>query len=145
MDSPRVVTAPHPPICPFCFQMDAAVAEIAASSADVAHPLAVCFPDKYPSAPGHLLVVPGRHVARLADLSPEELAALWSLAMAELAVLQSSCDSVNVGINDGPEAGQTVPHVHFHLIPRNRGDVADARGGVRYVLPATAAYWDDPT
>jgi len=49
----------------------------------------------------------------------------------------------NIGINDGPAAGQTVPHVHVHLIPRYRGDDPDPRGGVRRVLPLKARYWED--
>ena len=48
----------------------------------------------------------------------------------------------NIGINDGAAAGQTVPHVHLHLIPRYEGDRGDPRGGVRWVLPNKAAYWD---
>ncbi len=47
----------------------------------------------------------------------------------------------NVGINDGPAAGQTVPHLHIHLIPRYEGDVIDPRGGVRWVIPERADYW----
>lgn len=50
-------------------------------------------------------------------------------------------DAFNIGINDGPAAGQTVPHLHLHLIPRYEGDVSDARGGVRWVIPAKADYW----
>ena len=48
----------------------------------------------------------------------------------------------NIGINDGTAAGQTVPHLHIHLIPRYTGDAVDPRGGVRWVLPDKAAYWD---
>lgn len=44
-------------------------------------------------------------------------------------------DSYNIGVNDGPAAGQTVPHLHMHLIPRYRGDLPDPRGGVRWVIP----------
>jgi diadenosine tetraphosphate (Ap4A) HIT family hydrolase len=47
----------------------------------------------------------------------------------------------NIGINDGPAAGQTVPHLHIHLIPRYQGDVADPRGGVRWIIPKEADYW----
>lgn len=50
-------------------------------------------------------------------------------------------DGFNIGINDGAAAGQTVPHLHLHLIPRYRGDAPDPRGGVRWVLPAKAKYW----
>jgi diadenosine tetraphosphate (Ap4A) HIT family hydrolase len=47
----------------------------------------------------------------------------------------------NIGINDGPAAGQTVPHLHIHLIPRYRGDMPDPRGGVRWIMPGKADYW----
>ena len=50
-------------------------------------------------------------------------------------------DGYNIGINDGPAAGQTVPHLHMHLIPRYKNDVADPRGGVRWVIAAKADYW----
>jgi len=51
-------------------------------------------------------------------------------------------DGYNIGINDGPAAGQTVPHLHMHLIPRYTGDQADSRGGVRWVIPEKAKYWE---
>ena len=47
----------------------------------------------------------------------------------------------NIGINDGAAAGQTVPHLHLHLIPRFKGDLPDPRGGVRWVIPEKAKYW----
>jgi diadenosine tetraphosphate (Ap4A) HIT family hydrolase len=50
-------------------------------------------------------------------------------------------DGYNIGINDGPAAGQTVPHLHIHLIPRYQGDQPDPRGGVRWVFPDKAKYW----
>lgn len=50
-------------------------------------------------------------------------------------------DGYNIGINDGPAAGQTVPHLHLHLIPRFGGDREDPRGGVRWILPEKADYW----
>jgi len=52
-------------------------------------------------------------------------------------------DAYNIGINDGPAAGQTVPHVHVHLIPRYDGDCEDPRGGVRWIMPDKAKYWTD--
>jgi len=50
-------------------------------------------------------------------------------------------DGYNIGINDGAAAGQTVPHLHIHLIPRYKGDSADPRGGVRWIVPEKADYW----
>jgi diadenosine tetraphosphate (Ap4A) HIT family hydrolase len=50
-------------------------------------------------------------------------------------------DGFNVGVNDGRAAGQTVMHLHVHLIPRFDGDSADPRGGVRWVIPEKADYW----
>lgn len=47
----------------------------------------------------------------------------------------------NIGINDGQAAGQTVPHLHIHVIPRYDGDVDDPRGGVRWIFPDKAKYW----
>jgi len=50
-------------------------------------------------------------------------------------------DGYNIGINDGAAAGQTVPHLHIHLIPRYIGDRPDPRGGVRWIIPEKADYW----
>ena len=51
-------------------------------------------------------------------------------------------DGYNIGINNGVAAGQTVMHLHIHLIPRYAGDRADPRGGVRWIIPEKAAYWE---
>jgi diadenosine tetraphosphate (Ap4A) HIT family hydrolase len=104
---------------------------------------ALAFPDAFPVAEGHTLVVPRRHVAGLFDLPGEELAALWRLValVRRRLVGELRPDGFNVGVNDGPAAGQTVPHAHVHVIPRRTGDVADPRGGVRWVVPAKARYW----
>ena len=50
-------------------------------------------------------------------------------------------DGYNIGINDGAAAGQTVMHVHMHVIPRYRGDRPDPRGGIRWIIPEKADYW----
>lgn len=128
---PRVprVTA----VCPFCVPR----AFLAENSG------AVAFLDGYPLAEGHALVTPRRHVADLFELNPEELAAVWALlpvVRGHLAARHRP-DGFNIGVNVGAAAGQTVAHAHVHLIPRYRGDVADPRGGVRWVLPAKADYW----
>lgn len=100
--------------------------------------------DGFPSAPGHLLIVPVRCVGRLSDLSLEEHESLFA---ALRIVTRSSktrpglAEGATIGINDGAAAGQTIPHLHLHVIPRRIADVPDARGGIRWVLPKTAAYW----
>jgi len=106
---------------------------------------AVAFLDGFPVTPGHTLVVPKRHVASLFDLPDEEQAAVWNLVAQVRAMLmaEQKPDGFNVGINDGTAAGQTVMHAHVHVIPRREGDVTDARGGVRWIMPSKAKYWDE--
>lgn len=104
--------------------------------------------DGYAISPGHALIVPRRHVADWFDTTPEEQAALLrGLDIARAAVHEKhrdpKPDGFNIGINVGAAAGQTVFHLHVHLIPRYAGDVADPRGGVRYIIPAKARYWED--
>jgi len=102
--------------------------------------------DRFPVSPGHALIVPRRPVALFTDLDENEEIALvrwlrWTQDhLAE--TLTPRPDAFNLGLNDGPAAGQTVAQLHFHVIPRYRGDVPDPRGGVRWVLPAKAAYWE---
>jgi diadenosine tetraphosphate (Ap4A) HIT family hydrolase len=103
----------------------------------------VAFSDAFPVAEGHTLVLPRRHVASLFDLPDEELAAIWRLVaeVRQKLAAELNPDGFTVGVNDGAAAGQTVPHAHVHVIPRRAGDVADPRGGVRWVVPAKAPYW----
>lgn len=103
----------------------------------------VAFNDHYPSATGHVLVVPRRHVARLAELLTTERDEMWGAAMTLIDDLSRdhSSSGFTVGVNDGSAAGQTVPHVHLHVIPRTDGDTANPRGGIRWAIPETADYW----
>jgi len=105
--------------------------------------LALVARDGFPVSPGHLLIIPKRHVGSFFETKGEERASLLSLIdEAKLAVdAEFHPDGYNIGINDRPAAGQTVPHLHIHLIPRYAGDSSDPRGGVRWVLPAKAKYW----
>ena len=104
---------------------------------------AIAFFDAFPISEGHTLVVPKRHVTSLFDLTEEEQAAVWMLVAQVRAKLMAELkpDGFNVGLNDGTAAGQTVMHAHVHIIPRRHSDVADPRGGVRWVVPDKAAYW----
>ena len=100
--------------------------------------------DGFPVSPGHTLVIPRRHVASFFEISDAERADMMSLLATARADLEREFRPAgyNIGINDGAAAGQTVPHLHIHLIPRYVGDQDDPRGGVRWVLPDKAAYWN---
>jgi diadenosine tetraphosphate (Ap4A) HIT family hydrolase len=106
-------------------------------------PIAIARIDNHPVSPGHTLIIPKRHVASFFDTSEEERLAMMRLLDEAKAVLDQKHkpDGYNIGINGGEAAGQTVMHLHIHLIPRYKGDKADPRGGVRWVLPEKAAYW----
>lgn len=122
--------------CPFC---DTATLTTVWES-----PLSLAFRDRYPVSPGHTLIIPRRHVASWFDATREEQQDLMdavNLLERQLdAQLSPPPDGYNVGINVGEAAGQTVMHLHVHLIPRYHGDVEDPRGGVRYVIPAKGNY-----
>ena len=127
--------ANQPPPCPFCHLPPERIAG--------GNTLGLIVRDAYPVSPGHTLIIPRRHVGSFFEITPDERAAL-------LALLDEARDGLarshqpaawNIGINDGPAAGQTVPHLHIHLIPRYAGDAEDPRGGVRWVMPGKARYW----
>ena len=98
--------------------------------------------DAFPVSPGHALLVPRRVVATWFDASPEEQQALTEAITTTKEIIEESHapDGYNIGINAGAAAGQTVFHLHVHVIPRYRGDVEDPRGGVRHVIPSKANY-----
>lgn len=106
--------------------------------------LGIALRDRYPVANGHTLVVPRRHVESVFALSDEEIGALWRLVSRVRAALQQELGTTafTIGVNDGDAAGQTVPHGHIHVIPRSSGDVQDPRGGIRWVIPRLAPYWE---
>ena len=104
--------------------------------------LALAFYDKYPVNKGHLLIIPKRHVEQYFDLTEQERMAIDELLFKGKKMLdeQYQPDGYNIGINCGEAAGQTIFHVHVHLIPRYDGDMEDPRGGVRGVIPEKRKY-----
>jgi len=101
--------------------------------------------DGFPVSRGHTLIIPRRHIGSFFDTTATEKSALLrALEQTKTQLAREySPDAWNIGINDGQEAGQTVPHLHIHVIPRYQGDVPDPRGGVRWVIPDKAVYWGD--
>lgn len=99
--------------------------------------LAFAIRDRYPVSRGHTLVIPRREAATWFDATVDEQHAILALVdeVKRALDLELHPDGYNVGFNAGEAAGQTVMHLHVHVIPRYRGDVADPRGGIRHVVP----------
>jgi len=122
--------------CPFC--------NLSETRQLFTNELAFVIADGFPVTRGHCLIIPCRHFSSLFEATSEERSALWELVTQARQYLlrEYAPDGFNIGINDGLEAGQTVMHLHIHLIPRYLGDADDPRGGVRWVMPDNAPYWE---
>lgn len=130
----KYAMTPNKP-CPFCHRD--------AKRVLAENDLTVIYKDGFPVSPGHTVIIPKRHFATLFEATEQEQTALLK-ALGEAKTILDSVhrpDGYNIGINHGPAGGQSVPHLHIHLIPRYAGDKDDPRGGVRWVLPETAKYW----
>lgn len=92
--------------------------------------------DNFPASPGHVEIVPFRHVLSFFDMNDRETRDLHILAqsMRDTLAAMYRPDGFTIGVNDGSAAGRTVPHLHLHIIPRWHGDVPDPRGGIRNVF-----------
>ena len=125
-------------MCPFC-------ARISEDNVLASFGSIVAIADAYPLTPGHTLLLPRRHVADFFSLSREERMELLDAlsSMRDRLAAETPFDGVNIGLNNGAAAGQTVSHCHVHFIPRRSGDVPDPRGGVRWIFPDSANYWTD--
>jgi diadenosine tetraphosphate (Ap4A) HIT family hydrolase len=121
--------------CPFC--------NIDKSRIVLSNDYAFSIQDGFPISVGHALIIPKRHISSLFEANTCERDALFDLLseMQQKLLLDLHPDGFNIGINDGIAAGQTVMHLHIHLIPRYSGDQADPRGGVRWIFADKAKYW----
>lgn len=123
--------------CPFC--------EIATERIIIENEHAFSIFDGYPVSPGHSLIIPKRHIASFFEANRiEQISFLELLSkMQSLLMEKYKPDGFNIGVNVGEAAGQTVMHLHIHLIPRYSGDIPDPRGGVRWIFPEKADYWSN--
>lgn len=124
----------HDANCPFCNLGTRIIQNY--NSAD-------CIFDNFPVTDKHSLIIPKRHIATVTDLSMAELNDVFFLSKkikSELRLIDSKIEGFNIGFNEGEAAGQTIPHVHLHLIPRRIGDIENPRGGIRAVIPERADY-----
>jgi diadenosine tetraphosphate (Ap4A) HIT family hydrolase len=121
--------------CPFCY-LESGRKIISESS------LAFAIYDKFPVSPGHVLVIPNRHCSDYFELPFKEQLECLKLLNKVKAYIQDlyKPDGYNVGINIGKCAGQTIAHVHLHIIPRYFGDNSEPEGGVRAVIPDKKNY-----
>jgi len=121
--------------CPFCNLPDSRIVNSDAS--------AVVIRDGFPVSQGHTLIIPRRHIGSFFEITEaERTSILYLLGQARIGLdAEYEPAGYNIGINDGAAAGQTIAHLHVHLIPRYDGDRADPRGGVRWVIPEKADYW----
>ena len=120
------------PDCPFCRNPEFIIE----------NELAFASWDSYPVNPGHCLITPRRHIAEYFQATAEEKIAIWTLVDEMKAIIDKEYkpDGYNIGINIGTAAGQSVPHIHIHMIPRYWGDVENPKGGVRGVIPHRQKY-----
>lgn len=120
--------------CPFC---NVPEAERVAGNG-------LCFArwDKYPVSPGHMLIIPFRHFPDYFDADADEVSAIWKLVAAARTIIREhhDPDGFNIGLNVGAAAGQSVWHMHVHVIPRYSGDTPDPFGGVRSVVLGKGRY-----
>jgi diadenosine tetraphosphate (Ap4A) HIT family hydrolase len=102
--------------------------------------------DRHPASKGHFLVIPYRHFASYFDINDEEVVDLWNLVKRgkEIVDKEYHPDGYNIGINVGHWAGQSIHHMHIHVIPRYKGDVENPKGGVRGVIPEKKLYTVKP-
>lgn len=120
--------------CPFC---NVPEDEVVCST-----DLAIARYDKFPVSTGHTLIIPIRHIQDIDEASNIEQRELWKLVQKVKASIEDEYapDGFNIGVNLGEAAGQSIPHLHIHLIPRYKGDTPEPLGGVRGVIPQKQRY-----
>lgn len=98
--------------------------------------------DTYPVSPGHCVVIPFRHIPSYFETTQEEKLAILELidTMKKLLDRERKPDGYNIGVNIGQAAGQSIMHLHVHIIPRYFGDMENPKGGVRGVIPDKQKY-----
>ena len=122
--------------CVFCKQF------ISNKKALFENNLAIAYFDEFPVSTGHMLIITKRHAKTFFDITKEEQIAVIELLNKCKKYIDEKYnpDGYNVGLNCGELAGQSVMHIHMHLIPRYKGDVENPRGGVRGVIPSKKNY-----
>jgi diadenosine tetraphosphate (Ap4A) HIT family hydrolase len=121
-------------MCPFCKKAEEEMI--------LQNDLVFAVYDGYPVNVGHVLICTRRHTPTYFDATREEKLAIIDAvdAVKELLDRRYHPDGYNVGVNCGRAAGQSIEHLHVHVIPRYAGDMEQPKGGVRGVIPAKQGY-----
>lgn len=98
--------------------------------------------DGFPVSKGHVLIIPKKHIKDYFEADAQVKGELWKLVdeCKKIVDKKYNPDGYNIGINCGEDAGQTVMHLHIHLIPRYNGDIENPKGGIRGVIPDKRIY-----
>jgi diadenosine tetraphosphate (Ap4A) HIT family hydrolase len=120
--------------CPFCTMNESAII--------MKNDTCYAVYDIFPATEGHVLVIPFRHSASFFDYTKDEVANMWDLVNECKKYLDDKYapNGYNIGMNIGESAGQTVFHLHIHIIPRRKGDVENPRGGIRHAVKGKGDY-----
>ena len=102
----------------------------------------IAFNDGFPVNPGHALIIPKRHVSNYFELTRDEVLEMQEMLWYVKKVIDERYhpDGYNIGVNVNESAGQSIFHVHMHLIPIYKGDMENPKGGVRGVIPCKQKY-----
>ena len=121
--------------CPFC-NLKEGIEIISETESCIA------FYDGFPVNPGHALIIPKRHVSNYFELTRDEVLEMQEMLWYVKKVIDERYhpDGYNIGVNVNESAGQSIFHVHMHLIPRYKGDMENPKGGVRGVIPCKQKY-----
>ncbi len=121
--------------CPFCNK-------VKNTTPILENDLAFAFYDEFPVSKGHMLFITKRHAEDFFDITLDERNAILDLMNDAKRMIDEEFkpDGYNIGCNIGEAAGQSVMHMHMHLIPRYKGDVLNPRGGIRSVIPSKQDY-----
>lgn len=104
--------------------------------------LAFAIYDSYPVNPGHILIISKRHFQNFFDAASDEISAIYELLHECKTMIDEKYQPTgyNIGVNIGYDGGQTVMHLHVHLIPRYKGDIENPKGGIRVIKPQLVHY-----
>ena len=98
--------------------------------------------DNFPVSSGHAEIVPKKHIVSFFELTKDDILQLYDLIIKTKKIISEkyNSDGYNIGLNEGNAAGQTINHLHIHIIPRYKNDIKNPRGGIRNIIPDKGNY-----